>query len=39
MRIAVACPSYKRPKVKTLDYLPYCEVFVDGKEGGGVQGE
>lgn len=37
MRIAVACPSYKRPKVKTLDYLPYCEVFVDGKEGGGYK--
>lgn len=22
------CPSYKRPKVETLDYLPFCKVWV-----------
>lgn len=32
MKIAVCCPSYKRPKVETLDYLPFCRVYVDGKE-------
>ena len=29
MRISVNCPSYKRPKVETLDYLPFCKVWVD----------
>lgn len=29
MRISVCCPSYKRPKVETLDYIPFCKVFVD----------
>ena len=28
MKISVNCPSYKRPKVETLDYLPYCKVWV-----------
>jgi len=28
MKISVNCPSYKRPKVKTLDYLPFCKVWV-----------
>lgn len=32
MKISVCCPSYKRPKVKTLDYLPFCKVYVDNKE-------
>lgn len=32
MEISVCCPSYKRPKVETLDYLPFCRVYVDGKE-------
>lgn len=32
MKISVNCPSYKRPRVETLDYLPYCKVWVDNKE-------
>ena len=33
MRISVNAPSYKRPsKVLTLDYLPYCRIWVDHKE-------
>lgn len=32
MQISVCCPSYKRPKVETLEYLPFCKVYVDGKE-------
>ena len=32
MNIAVCCPSYKRPEVKTLDYLPFVKVYVDGSE-------
>lgn len=32
MKISVCCPSYKRPKVKTLDYIPYCKVYVDVDE-------
>lgn len=32
MKIVVCCPSYKRPKVETLDYLPYVRVYVDCKE-------
>ena len=35
MKIVVACPSYKRPKVETLEYLPFCRVYVDGKEADG----
>lgn len=32
MNISVCCPSYKRPVVKTLKYLPFCKVYVDGSE-------
>lgn len=32
MKISVNCPSYKRPKVETLGYLPFCKVWVDNKE-------
>ncbi|MCQ2589270.1 MAG: hypothetical protein MJ179_02495 [Treponema sp.] len=32
MKISVCCPSYKRPKVETLDYLPFCKVYVDPSE-------
>lgn len=32
MKVSVCCPSYKRPRVETLDYIPYCRVYVDGKE-------
>ena len=32
MEISINCPSYKRPKVETLDYLPFCKVWVDNKE-------
>lgn len=28
MNISVNCPSYKRPKVRTLSYLPFCKVWV-----------
>lgn len=28
MKISVCCPSYKRPKVETLAYLPFCRVYV-----------
>lgn len=32
MKISVCCPSYKRPVVKTLEYLPACRVYVDPAE-------
>ena len=32
MKISVNCPSYKRPYVETLEYLPFCKVWVDHKE-------
>lgn len=32
MRISVNCPSYKRPEVKTLKYLPFCKVWVAPEE-------
>lgn len=32
MKISINCPSYKRPKVKTLKYLPYCKVWVEEAE-------
>lgn len=32
MNVVFCCPSYKRPKVETLDYIPFCKVYVDGKE-------
>jgi len=28
MKISVNCPSYKRPYVETLEYLPFCKVWV-----------
>ena len=28
MKISINCPSYKRPKVETLNYLPFCKVWV-----------
>lgn len=32
MNISVNCPSYKRPHVETLEYLPYCKVWVAERE-------
>jgi hypothetical protein len=32
MKVSVNCPSYKRPVVETLDYLPFCKVWVDPSE-------
>jgi hypothetical protein len=32
MKISINCPSYKRPKVETLDYIKSCKIWVDGKE-------
>lgn len=32
MNIPVCCPSYHRPVVETLKYLPYCRVYVDPSE-------
>lgn len=32
MNVVVCCPSYKRPKVETLAYIPYARVYVDGAE-------
>jgi len=32
LNISVNVPSYKRPKVKTLDYLPFANIWVDQKE-------
>ena len=32
MKISINCPSYKRPKVKTLKYLPFCKVWVSEDE-------
>lgn len=32
MKISVNCPSYRRPKVETLDYLPFCKVWVAAEE-------
>lgn len=35
MRISVNAPSYRRPsKVLTLDYLPFCRIWVDEAEAG-----
>lgn len=31
-KVTVCVPSYKRPRVETLDYLPYARVYVDHKE-------
>lgn len=32
MNISVCCPSYRRSYVETLEYLPFCRVYVDGSE-------
>lgn len=32
MKISINCPSYKRPKVRTLEYLPFCKVWVSAEE-------
>lgn len=32
MKISINCPSYKRPKVQTLKYLPMCKVWVSEDE-------
>lgn len=32
MKISINCPSYKRPIVETLKYLPYCKVWVSEDE-------
>lgn len=29
MKISVNCPSYRRPYCETLEYLPFCKVWVD----------
>jgi hypothetical protein len=34
MKISICIPSYKRPKVETLDYIPWAKVFVDESEAG-----
>lgn len=35
MNISVNAPSYKRPAgVKTLDYIPFCKIWVDESEAG-----
>lgn len=32
MNVVFCCPSYKRPKVETLKYIPFVRVYVDGSE-------
>jgi hypothetical protein len=32
MNISICIPSYKRPKVETLDYIPDAHVYVDESE-------
>lgn len=32
MNVVFCCPSYKRPLVETLAYIPFCRVYVDGSE-------
>lgn len=32
MNIIICCPSYRRPKVETLKYIPFCRVYVDEAE-------
>lgn len=32
LKIVVCCPSYKRAKVETLKYIPFCKVYVDESE-------
>lgn len=31
-KISICIPSYKRPKVETLDYIPFAKVYIDGEE-------
>jgi hypothetical protein len=32
MKISVNVPSYKRPKVETLEYLPFARIWIDSSE-------
>ena len=32
LKISINCPSYKRPKVETLDYIGSCKVWVAERE-------
>lgn len=32
MNVVFCCPSYKRPVVETLRYIPFCKVYVDASE-------
>lgn len=32
MKVSICCPSYKRPKVETLEYLPMCKIYIDKSE-------
>ena len=32
LKISINCPSYKRPKVETLDYISTCKVWVAERE-------
>lgn len=32
MKISINCPSYKRPYVETLEYLPQCKVWIREEE-------
>lgn len=32
MNISICCPSYKRPIVKTLRYIPDCKIYIDRKD-------
>lgn len=32
MNISICCPSYKRPIVKTLSYIPDCKIYIDRED-------
>lgn len=32
MNISICCPSYKRPNVKTLSYIPDCKIYIDKED-------
>lgn len=32
MKISICCPSYKRPKVKTLEFIPDLKIYIDKAE-------
>lgn len=32
MNISICCPSYKRPIVKSLKYVPYAKIYIDKSE-------